>query len=301
MIIYLKNREIDREQWDNCLKNSGCRRPWPYSWYLDIMSPGWEALVDDDYDSVFPIPSRQRFGIKYIVTPAFVSRLGAYSPDKPSGEVINEFLQYLPDFYKYIDLEIDKRPEQDRFRLTEKIYYDLDLSGPYDRIYENFSPQCKRNIESALKKGIEVTTEIRPDELIDLFLIDRKIRIKGILASDYQRLRDLMKFCIINRKGKIIGVRDGRKKLLSGIFFIEMKGSSTIVFEVNTPKSIEKRLGYFTLNHIIKESSGSHNVIDFSGYILPSSAVFLESFGAKPSVYFRIYRNRLMWPVPVLK
>ena len=43
MIVYLKNDEIDREQWDNCIKNSSVTRPYAYSWYLDIMAPGWEG------------------------------------------------------------------------------------------------------------------------------------------------------------------------------------------------------------------------------------------------------------------
>ena len=68
MIVYHKNNEIDREQWDNCIKNSPGVKPYAYSWYLDIMAPGWEALVDDDYDSVFPVPGFSRFGIKYVAT-----------------------------------------------------------------------------------------------------------------------------------------------------------------------------------------------------------------------------------------
>jgi hypothetical protein len=64
------------------------------------MSPGWEALIDDDYDSVFPVPARERFGIKYIATPIFLQQLGAFSPDKAAENVINEYLDYMPEFYR---------------------------------------------------------------------------------------------------------------------------------------------------------------------------------------------------------
>ena len=89
MIVYHKNNEIDREQWDNCIKNSPGAKPYAYSWYLDIMAPGWEALVDDDYDSVFPVPGFSQFGIQYIATPVFLQQLGAFSPDKPASEFCN--------------------------------------------------------------------------------------------------------------------------------------------------------------------------------------------------------------------
>lgn len=48
MITYLFNSEIDKDKWDNCIKNSPGAKPYAYSWYLDIMAPGWQALVDED-------------------------------------------------------------------------------------------------------------------------------------------------------------------------------------------------------------------------------------------------------------
>jgi hypothetical protein len=301
MIVYLKNNEIDREQWDNCIRNTGCVKPYPYSWYLDIMAPGWEALIDDDYDSVFPVPSAEKLGIKYIATPVFLQQLGAFSPDEPSGKAINEFLHYLPDFYKFIDLNITQKVNADDFRITERANYELDLSKPYDVLRRNFSAHCKRNIDSAEKKGTELTSDITPDELIDLFILNKGKEIKGIKARDYLRLKNLMNFCIINKKGKIIGARSGRKKLIHGIFIVETRGSKTMLFVVNTPQSREKRIGYLAINELIKSGASSRCILDFAGSSLPDVASFIESWGAEKMPYYRIYRNRLLWPVKMLK
>src|SRR5512133_2614857 len=102
MIVFLKNNEIDREQWDNCIRNTPGAKPYAYSWYLDIMSPGWQALVDDDDDSVFPLPGSTRFGIQYIATPVFLQQLGSFSPEKPYDKSIGEFLEFMPAFFKLI-------------------------------------------------------------------------------------------------------------------------------------------------------------------------------------------------------
>ena len=81
MIEYLSGKEINREKWDMCVCSvPGCK-PYAYSWYLDIMAPGWEALVDDDYDSVFPVPAFRKYGFYYIATPVFLQQLGIFSPD----------------------------------------------------------------------------------------------------------------------------------------------------------------------------------------------------------------------------
>src|SRR5512140_1152223 len=135
MIVYHKNNEIDREQWDNCISNSGYAKPYAYSWYLDIMSPGWEALVDDDYDSVFPITSYILLGLQYASTPPFLQHLGAFSPYKPDKQVIVEFLDYMPEIYKLTDICIWQKINYPGYKVTEKINFELSLSSPYEKLF----------------------------------------------------------------------------------------------------------------------------------------------------------------------
>jgi len=300
VINYHKNNEIDREQWDNCIKNTPGSKPYAYSWFLDIMSPGWQALVDDDYDSVFPVPGFSKFGIQYIATPIFLQQLGAFSPDKPS-EKIGEFLDFMPTFFKLIDLCIKDKTDINGFKISEKVNFELDLSKPYDILYDNFSKHCKRNIESSEKKKPEFVTDLKPDELIDLFIQNKGKEINGIKPRDYLRLKTLMNFCVKNKKGRLIGVRDGRKKLIFGIFLVEIKGIKTILFVVNTPKSRERRIGYSLVNDLIKTYSSSKTILDFAGSSIPSIASFFESFGGIPVPFYRVYRNKLFWPLRILK
>lgn len=301
MIVYHKHHEIDREQWDNCIRNSPGVKPYGYSWFLDIMAPGWEALVDDDYDSVFPIPCSQKLGVQYVATPIFLQQLGAYCPDKPAEKAIVEFLDFLPDFYKLIDLCIEQKIVFEGYKVTERANYELDLSKPYDKLRSGFSQHCRRNIESASKKSPEIITNVTPDELIDLFILNKGKEIGAIKARDYQRLKNLMDFCLKNKKGTIYGVRGARKKLLFGMFVIEIQGSRTMQFVVNTPQSREKRVNYFVINELIKQNASTRNILDFAGSSIPSIASFMESFGAINIPFYRIYRNRLLWPVRMMK
>jgi len=301
MIIYLKNNEINREQWDNCIKNSPGFKPYAYSWYLDIMAPGWEALVDDDYDSVFPIPCAEKFGFKYVATPLFLQQVGAFSPDKLPEKSIIEFLDYLPDFYKLIDLCVGQKVVFNGYKLTERANYELDLSKNYDKLWENFSTHCKRNIEVSSRKKTELVNNIKPEELIDLFIQNKGKEIKNIKTSDYQRLKNLMDFCLNNKKGRIIGVRGTGKRPVFGIFLVETHGSKVMLFVVNTPHSREKRMGYYAVNELIKEFALTRNYLDFAGSSIPEIASFMTSFGSVNNPFYRIYRNRLLWPIRLLK
>jgi len=297
MIVYLRHHEIDREQWDNCIKDSPGSKPYGYSWYLDIMAPGWEALTDDDYDSVFPVPGFTKFGIKYVATPVFLQQLGAYSPDKSPQKAISEFIEYLPEFYWLIDLCTAQRIDNDRFRVTLKANYELDLSGSYDKLWDKFSGHCKRNVEKAVKKKTELTEDIKPATLIELFRQNAGGRIKGIKERDYQRLNELMDFCIRNKKGRILAVPASKKRILYGLFLVEVKGRKTMLFVVNTEESRKKRLGYHMVNELIRESAGTRTILDFAGSSIPSIAAFMESFGSKNVPFYRNYRNMLPWPV----
>lgn len=301
MIVYHNNNEIDREQWDNCIKNSPDAKPYGFSWYLDIMAPGWQALVDDDYDSVFPLPGFSRFGIQYVTTPAFVQQLGAFSPDKPAILAVKEFLEYMPDMYRHIDLCIGQDIQIDGYKVTERANFELDLTKPYEKHWESFWPQCRKNIEASAKKKPEIVTNITSDEIVDMFILDNLKKIRGVKIRAYHRLRNLMNFCLKNKKGKILGVRTSRKKLIFALFLIETQGNKTIRFMVNTPESLTRRLGYFVVNEIIKTYSSTKSRLDFAGTSFPRLDNFIESFGCVNIPYYRIYRNRLFWPVRMMK
>ena len=301
MIVYLENPDINREKWDDCIKISPGIKPYSYSWYLDIMAPGWQALVDDDYKAIFPVTGFKRFGIQYIATPIFLPQLGAYSPDKPASVVINDFVDCIPAFFKLIDLCIGQKPETNRYKVTEKTNFELDLSKPYKELFDNFSSHCRRNIQAAVKIVPEIVSDILPDELISLFLDNKGKEIKGIKPRDYQRLKSLMNFCNENKKGKIVGVRDSLKRLIFGIFLVETTGNITMLLVVNTPESREKRLGYHIVNELIKAYSETKTVLDFAGSSIPSIASFMESFGSINVPVYRIYSNKLSWPVRLMK
>lgn len=301
MINYLRHNEIDRDQWDSCVKDSRNTKPYGFSWYLDIMSPGWDALIDDDYDSVFPIPGLMKYGIKYISTPIFLQQLGAYTPDKSQTKALNEFLEFIPKFYRLIDLCVGQRIDNDRYKVTLKANYELDLSKPYEKLRDNFSNHCIRNIGKSAKKKPEVSDNVTPAELIELFISNKGANLKGIKTRDYQRLNDLMNFCLKNKRGRIIGVRATKKRLIYGMFLVEIKGNKTMLFVVNSPESREKRTGYYFVDELIKESAGTKTILDFAGSSVPSIASFMESFGSVNVPFYRIYRNRLPWPIRLFK
>jgi hypothetical protein len=82
---------------------------------------------------------------------------------------------------------------------------------------------------------------------------------------------------------------------------VEIKGNTTMLLVVNTDESREKRTGYYVVNELIRGLAGTKTILDFAGSSIPSIASFMESFGSVNVPFYRIYQNRLFWPVRMFK
>ena len=61
MINYLTNEQIDKSRWDDCVAHAVNGNVYAFSWYLDIVHLGWEALVemiDGNYVTIMPITKK---------------------------------------------------------------------------------------------------------------------------------------------------------------------------------------------------------------------------------------------------
>ena len=69
---YLKHKNIDPVKWDQCISKSLSENIYGYHWYLNAVADyQWDAIVMDDYNAVFPLPVRKKFGLPYIYQPFF--------------------------------------------------------------------------------------------------------------------------------------------------------------------------------------------------------------------------------------
>jgi hypothetical protein len=53
--------ELIKEKWNGCVHYAPNGNIFGYMWYLDFVAKDWEALVEDDYVSVFPLVYRQNW------------------------------------------------------------------------------------------------------------------------------------------------------------------------------------------------------------------------------------------------
>ena len=91
VVKHLTYNEIDRTRWDATIATSTNSLPYAYSWYLDAVSPQWEALASNNYEFVMPLPVKRKFGVKYVIQPRWVQQLGVFSAQPITKEIVKSF------------------------------------------------------------------------------------------------------------------------------------------------------------------------------------------------------------------
>jgi len=303
MIKYLQHGEIDKEKWDDCINLSPWGIVYALSWYLDAVHPGWEALVENDYETIFPITSGKKFEIRYLYQPFFNQKLGAFS--RNSGEYINidPFLEVLQERFRYIDIKLNlaNRVAGKDFQVDMNTNIELDLSGDLETLRNNYSENAIRNLKKFNSENIVLNEEKDSDFLIRIFRSNMGRTLSKIRDIHYSGLKKVMDTAFGKGTGRMLVAKDQNDKSLAGAFFITYHKRSVFLFSANTEEGREKRAMYGIIDSFIKENAGKKLILDFEGSNEKNLARFYKSFGGKNFDYPGIRINRLPWIIRWLK
>lgn len=300
-IKYLEHNEIDKAKWDLCINQAINRLPYAFSWYLDVVSPNWHALVSDDYKFVFPLTWRNKMGFNYLYQPLFTQQLGIFSSIPVSFAVSNDFLNAIPSKFKLIEINLNSfNPAAgNKFVASKRLNFEMDLSLSYEEIRKFYSDNQKRNINKAKKNELKIN---QPDisEVISLFKNDRGLKVERMKNESFELLRRL--YSALKQKGisYIRGVSDGSQTICGGIF-IQTEYRIIFLFSGNTVIGKSSGAMSFLIDSVIQENSNKKIILDFEGSNDLGLARYYSSFGSIEHVYLHLKKNTLPFPVRLFK
>ncbi|MDD4149451.1 MAG: hypothetical protein PHE33_05430, partial [Bacteroidales bacterium] len=164
-INYLKHNEINKILWDDKINHSLNGTVYAMSWYLDIVSPNWEALVTNDYQFLMPLPVKSKYGFKYLTQPCLSQQLGVFSDLEITDHLFQQFLNKIPYNFYRLQFNSGNCFEQNSEKLRPN--YLLSLQGSYKEIFSGYNQNCKRNIKKAQGLSQTVYTDLKPSEFWD--------------------------------------------------------------------------------------------------------------------------------------
>lgn len=295
MICYTQHKDIDKKKWDACVEHAQYQCVYAYSWYLDAACKNWSALILNDYEAVFPLATRSKYGIHYIFQPFFTRYFGVLSKESVSAQTGDLFLKAIPQKFKLLEFSLHESNalEPKDITLVSKRYQFLNLNFAYEHIYKLYSENTKRNLKKAIKANFTITNTVTEQEIVSLFRKTKGEELKTFKDKDYTTLVTLMKTISVHKKSEMIGVLDVNKQLVAAGFFI--KNKNQLIYLKGGVADTGRANGamHFLFDNLIKEHASSAKTLDFGGSSVESVARFYKSFGAKDCVYLQLKKNSL--------
>lgn len=157
---HIKHKDILRSRWDQAILASEVPTVFAHSYFLDATSPGWDALMINDYETVFPLTWKRKFGILYLPQPYFTGQLGVFGKIDSAREQL--CYNYISGKYKLIEIELNSANHlSSPFNLPKNTFV-VDYTKEF-----TFNQNTKRNISKAHNAGMNVE-QVRDEEIIPL-------------------------------------------------------------------------------------------------------------------------------------
>lgn len=299
-IRYVRHDEIDTVKWDRCIETAGNGLIYAYSFYLDAMSKHWDALVLNDYEMVMPLTWNKKYGIRYLYQPFLTAQLGVFGT-AITEKLAGEFIQQARTSFRYIDISLNPKniPILPAGFSIQRNNYVLDLSKPYEILYQYYNENIQRNIRKAAQLGCTVQKDIEVEKVIELAVQQMKSQgNKG--GENVNRFRKLFQYLYQRQMATTYGIISaGNELLASGVFFFSHNRAYYILVG-NNPNSKSTGASHALIDAFIKDNAGKNlpngqagMLLDFEGSDIPSLALFYRSFGASPEIYPALRINEL--------
>jgi len=288
------NDKIDKTLWDNLVDLSPNSFPYWRSWYLDIVSPGWKAVIIGNYEFVLPLPYRKKGGIWYVYPPEYTQQIGVFGKETASSQIVTLMLEEAAKKFKYLEFNLNYKNKIEFLdaSLRKRRNFELSLNDSYENLYTDFHKNTKRNIKKCEKDNLVVSTGNSPKEIIETFINNKAKLLKHQKSLDYKLLETLIEAGIHKSIVEIKHVHYGETYLGGAVFFKE-KERKVFLFSGLSAEGRKKRAMFCLLNNVIQENAKSNVILDFEGSDDKNLGDFYHRFGATERLYLHLKINRL--------
>lgn len=294
-IRFVKNKDIDRTKWDQCIDDSTSGIAYANSWYLDRICKHWDALIWGDYQYVMPLVNNTKYGISYIYQPFFTQQLGIFSHHPIDTAIINQFLNAIPEKFRLTDmnLNVGNTIPAEIFGFKPNTTFHLSLESDLAVIRSAYKSNTSRNIQKALQNNVSISQLSDVSLFIKYTSENLKAKSPEIKSRHYLALQEVVSYAIAHETGEIYVAKNSENTILASVFFLTTNQTSIYLAASSSQEGIEKRAMFLLIDTFIQNNAKRNLILDFEGSNIPGIARFYEGFGAEPKIYYSIHQNKL--------
>ncbi|TAH21389.1 MAG: GNAT family N-acetyltransferase [Cytophagales bacterium] len=301
-IHYFTHLEIDKKKWDECIHQSSQGLVYALSFYLDIVSPNWDAVIEENeqaYTAVMPLPKKRKYGITFLQQPLFCQQLGIFSVENEvSNAKLEIFMALIVQKYKlashyhfHTNVRLSQTPNME---ITYLHTHHLNLSCSYTAIYKNYSADRKLNLKLAIRANLQIVESADIEPLIQMFEKDIAHKISGgVAANAYDMLKKLYK--ALHKKGlcKLFYTKNQKGQIGAGGLFVFYQHQIIYLFNAAYHTHRKENGRTLLIDHLLKKYAQSSYTFDFESPEIVQISQFYKSFGAEAIPYPKVSYNHL--------
>lgn len=283
-IKHLSHFSINKQNWDELILQADNGLVYALSWYLDIITPKWEALISSDLKYVMPVPIKYKYKLPYIVQPLMAQQLGVFGKAPVPAEIIRMFVKNLPSYSYQLNLNhANLYPKS--FQMPN---YVLSLADSYDKLSRSFSKNTARNIQKAEKKGLKIVHDYNTEDFLKLYeSVNRKYK-----SPDLETMHALITQGLERNIFQIKAVSNKKGDVIAALCYTLFKDRFTYLIPVSNEQGKKDSAMFYLVDHLIRKASGTDILLDFEGSSIPGVAQFYRGFGAVNQPYHIIKKLR---------
>lgn len=297
MIHYLEHKNINFQKWDDCIRRSTNPLIYGESWWLNIVCPGWDALIKGDYEAVMPLTKRKKFALEYLYQPDFTQQLGVFSDGKND---VQKFLQAVPKKFRLIEIQLNTKNTVNNFsefELFPRKTYHLKLSEEIHVLRKSYSENTRRNLKKFEKSGYKIVSATSADDTINLFKANKGKEPGSLGVKQYTILYQLVDSAFKRKCISILNALDPFGNAVAGALFVHSNSSYIFLFSGVGKEGKENGALPAIIDHFIASHVPENKILDFEGSMIPTLARFYKSFGSEEIVYLQVRKNTLPRPL----
>lgn len=283
-ITYIRHKDIDMAAWDACIARSRRALVYAGSAYLNaICEQGWDALIYGDYEAVFPLPVKRRWGIPVVYQPFFCQQLGLFAPE---GFTLgyNDFLKAIPRKFLRVSLNLNPSfslPENGRQRSNLL----LDLRKSYQQILGGYNADARKNLRKCYDAGIDVQECHDFSEAISLYKTVWGPLNSVLKELHYQRFKAACNSLQFRNEAICFKACNPEKQVLAYAIFLISPQYLHYVCAAPTAEGRKRGVMHAIMDHVAQRHAGKTGYLDFEGSEIPEVASFYRKFGPTEEKY----------------
>jgi hypothetical protein len=292
MVQIIPFNQIDKAKWDACITNNSNGLIYATTAFLNAMVKNWKGIVINDYETIFPLCIKQKFGIQYLYTPPFIQQLGFIGNNEL---VTKNIIAAIFETVKYGSVNLNFGNTNFNTIQQCKVHnnFVIDLNQKYHYIKANYKKSIDYSLSKASKQNLKYTTDISFENAVENYQKHNQQALQHVNLDDYKNLRKVL--AILQKEEKVIVrkvVNSANETLSIAVLLKDNKRIYNLINYTNN-EGRQAEANYFLYDKILEEFTETPLLFDFEGSDLPGIKSFYEKFGATNQPYFHWHFNQL--------